>query len=137
MQEATLTIYITSFSYKRGIPVDDSGNGGGFVFDCRAIHNPGKYDQYKKLTGLQQPVINFLDKEPEMQEFLTDVYSLVDRSVKKYLTRGFSNLMVSFGCTGGQHRSVYSAEHLSQYVQKKFPVSVRLRHIEQEINPAG
>jgi len=137
MQEATLTIYITSFSYKRGIPVDDSGNGGGFVFDCRAIHNPGKYDQYKKLTGLQQPVIDFLDKEPEMQGFLTDVYSLVDRSVKKYLTRGFSNLMVSFGCTGGQHRSVYSAEHLSQYVQKKFPVSVRLRHIEQEINPAG
>lgn len=137
MQETKLTVYVTSFSYKRGIPVDESGNGGGFVFDCRAIHNPGKYEQYKKLTGRQQPVIDFLDKEPEMQDFLDSVYALVSRSVEKYLSRGFSNLMVNFGCTGGQHRSVYSAEHLSKYLQEKYPVAVTLRHVEQEINPAN
>jgi RNase adaptor protein for sRNA GlmZ degradation len=136
MQENTLTIRISSFSYKRGIPADPSGNGGGFVFDCRAIHNPGKYEQYKRLTGRQLPVIEFLDRESEMQDFLRDVYSLVSRSVEKYLERGFTSLTVSFGCTGGQHRSVYSAEHLAQHLSK-YPVSIELRHVEQEINPAN
>ncbi len=136
MQENTLTVRISSFSYKRGIPADPSGNGGGFVFDCRAIHNPGKYEQYKRLTGKQQPVIEFLDKESEMQDFLNDVYSLVSRSVEKYLERGFTSLTVSFGCTGGQHRSVYSAEHLAQYLCR-FPVRIELQHVEQEINPAN
>lgn len=136
MQENTLTVRISSFSYKRGIPADPSGNGGGFVFDCRAIHNPGKYEQYKRLTGKQQPIIEFLDKESEMQDFLNDVYSLVSRSVEKYLERGFTSLTVSFGCTGGQHRSVYSAEHLAQYLCR-FPVRIELQHVEQEINPAN
>lgn len=137
MQEAKLTVTVTSFSYKRGIPVDESGNGGGFVFDCRAIHNPGKYDEYKPLTGKQKPVIAFLDKEPEMQDFLKDVYSLVSRSVEKYLSRGFTSLMVNFGCTGGQHRSVYSAEHLAAFLQENYSVKVELQHVEQEINPAA
>ncbi len=132
MQENQLTVRISSFSYKRGIPTDPSGNGGGFVFDCRAIHNPGKYEEYKQLTGKQQPVIDFLDRESEMQEFLDDVYSLVSRSVEKYLERGFSSLTVSFGCTGGQHRSVYSAEHLSSYLAK-YPVQISLQHVEQEL----
>lgn len=136
MQENTLTIRISSFSYKRGIPTDPSGNGGGFVFDCRAIHNPGKYEQYKQLTGKQLPVIEFLDGESEMQDFLRDVYSLVSRSVEKYIERGFTSLSVSFGCTGGQHRSVYSAEHLAQYLMR-YPVKIELRHIEQELNPAN
>lgn len=136
MQENTLTVRISSFSYKRGIPADPSGNGGGYVFDCRAINNPGRYEQYKKLTGKQLPVIEFLDCEPEMQDFLRDVYSLISRSTEKYIERGFSSLTVSFGCTGGQHRSVYSAEHLAQFLAK-YPVNIILQHVEQEINPAG
>jgi len=126
-----LTVRITSFSYKKGIPEDASGNGGGFVFDCRAIHNPGRYDEYKQLTGMDEPVINFLDKEEAMQKFLEHVYGIVDYSVEKYRSRGFKNLMVNFGCTGGQHRSVYSAEHLAAHLREKFGVKVVLTHREQ------
>ncbi|WP_317196633.1 RapZ C-terminal domain-containing protein [Carboxylicivirga linearis] len=128
-----LTVRITSFSYKRGIPVDISGNGGGFVFDCRAIHNPGRYPEYAEKTGKDEEVIAFFGKEPEMSEFLTDVYSIVDKSVEKYIARGFKHLMVNFGCTGGQHRSVFSAEQLSAHLLNKYKVKVELKHVEQDM----
>ena len=130
-EEAGLTVRITSFSYRKGIPEDPSGNGGGFVFDCRAIHNPGRYDEYKQFTGMDEPVITFLDKEEAMQDFLAHVYGIVDYSVEKYLARGFNNLMVSFGCTGGQHRSVYSAEHLAAHLSEKYGIRILLEHREQ------
>ena len=132
-EETGLTVRITSFSYKKGIPDDLSGNGGGFVFDCRAIHNPGRYAEYKQLTGMDEPVIAFLDKEEAMQDFLTHVYGIVDYSVEKYLSRGFTHLMVSFGCTGGQHRSVYSAEHLAEHLHAKYGVRIILEHREQNV----
>ena len=128
-----LTVRVNSFSYMKGIPDDASGNGGGFVFDCRAIHNPGRYDEYKQLTGRDEAVIAFLDKEEAMQQFLAHVYGVVDYSVEKYLARGFKSLMVSFGCTGGQHRSVYSAEHLAAHLAAKYGVRVVLTHREQHI----
>ena len=125
-----LTVRIGSFSYKNGMPMDDHGHGGGFVFDCRALPNPGRYPQYAKLTGKDKPVIEFLDKEQEMSSFLGSVYSLVDASVKNYMARNFTSLMVNFGCTGGQHRSVYSAEHLAKHLKDKFGVRVELSHRE-------
>lgn len=131
VEDKELTIHITSFSYKKGIPDDISGNGGGFVFDCRAIHNPGRYDEYKRLTGKDEPVSHFLDKEEAMQEFLIHVYGIVDYSVEKYLSRGFTHLMVNFGCTGGQHRSVYSAEHLAAHLSEKYGIRIILEHREQ------
>jgi len=130
-----LTISINSFSYRRGIPADESSNGGGFVFDCRSIHNPGRYEEFKTLNGKDEPVRNFFRNEPEMDDFLKDVYSLVDRSVEKYLERGFTNLMVNFGCTGGQHRSVYAAEMLFNHLKQKYSnenLALKLRHREQE-----
>jgi aminoglycoside/choline kinase family phosphotransferase len=131
-----LTVSVNSFSYKRGIPQDDSANGGGFVFDCRSIHNPGRYDEFKNLNGKDKPVQEFLMKEQEMSDFLGNVFSLVDRSVEKYLERGFNHLMVNFGCTGGQHRSVFAAENLYQHITTKFKaldVEVKLRHREMEM----
>lgn len=128
-----LTVKVMSFAYKKGIPEDTTGNGGGFVFDCRAINNPGKYDIYKPYTGLDEPVINFLEEEKEIFPFLEHAYALIDASVKRYLERGFSNLSVYFGCTGGQHRSVYSAQHLAEHLNKKFGVKVDLIHREQNI----
>ncbi|TRX66002.1 phosphotransferase [Carboxylicivirga sp. M1479] len=132
-KSTTLTVYITSFSFKRGVPVDVSGNGGGFVFDCRAIHNPGRYPEYADKTGKDEEVITFFAKEPEMAEFLKDSFALVEKSVEKYISRGFQNLMVNFGCTGGQHRSVYSAEALATHLQHKYKVNVELKHVEQEM----
>lgn len=131
--ETSLTVKITSFSFKRGVPVDVSGNGGGFVFDCRAIHNPGRYPEYSDKTGKDEEVIAFFGKEPEMADFLQDVYSIVDKSVEKYISRGFKNLMVNFGCTGGQHRSVYSAEQLANHLQHKYKLVVDLKHVEQDM----
>ena len=127
-----LTVEINSFSFRRGIPDDLSGNGGGFVFDCRAIHNPGRYEQYKTFTGRDKPVIDFLDATDDMAVFLSHVYALVDQAVERYLARGFSHLMVSFGCTGGQHRSVYAAEHLAQHLREKYPVHILLNHRAQK-----
>ena len=129
--EKKLTVSIMSFSYKKGLTVDESGNGGGFIFDCRAIHNPGRYEKYVNLTGRDKQVIDFFEKENEMSEFLNDVYSIVDKSVEKYIQRSFSNLMVSFGCTGGQHRSVYSAEQLKKHLEKKYSINVVISHREQ------
>lgn len=128
-----LTITIYSFSFKRGIPEDQSGNGGGYVFDCRSTHNPGKYDEYKSLTGLDQPVIDFLEQDGEILSFLESVYALVDHHVERFIERGFEHLQVAFGCTGGQHRSVYCAEHLAKHLKEKYHVRIHLIHRERGI----
>ncbi|MEI7723591.1 MAG: RNase adapter RapZ [Bacteroidota bacterium] len=126
-----LTVSIHSFSYKKSIPADETGNGGGFIFDCRALPNPGRFDEYKHLTGKDQPVINYLDQEHAVNEFCSHAFSLVDQSVQTYIKRQFNHLMVSFGCTGGQHRSVYCAENLAKYLKTKYPVFIILTHLEQ------
>lgn len=128
-----LVVKVYSFSYKKGIPNDDSGNGGGFVFDCRAVNNPGKYERYTYFTGLDEPVIQFLEEDGEILPFLENAEHLVDASVKRYIDRGFRNLMVSFGCTGGQHRSVYAAQKMAEHINRKFGVEVHLVHREQNI----
>ncbi len=127
-----LTVRISSFSYKKGIPHDPSGNGGGFVFDCRAIHNPGRYAEFKHLTGKDQQVKEFLEEKSTIGAFMTSVISLVSQSVEVYLSRGFTHLSVNFGCTGGQHRSVYAAEKLAEYLRNNYPVTVVLQHVEQD-----
>ncbi|MPQ46279.1 phosphotransferase [Marinifilum sp. N1E240] len=132
-EEVKLHVEINSFSYRRGIPLDKTTNGGGFVFDCRAIHNPGRYQEYVEMTGKDQPVIDFFKEKTEMDEFLTSVFSIVDMSVDKYISRKFHNLQVSFGCTGGRHRSVFSAESLAKHLREKFDVNITLKHIEREI----
>lgn len=131
-QESPLTIRVQSFSYKQPLPQDPSGNGGGFYFDCRGLHNPGRYQPYKKLTGRDQPVIDFLLANSEIEQFLQHARNLVDISVQNYITRGFSHLMVSFGCTGGQHRSVYSADRMAAYLKEKYNVNVVVEHLVQE-----
>lgn len=128
-----LTVRVMSFSYKKGIPEDPSGNGGGYVFDCRAVHNPGKYEQYKQLTGRDKPVIDFLEQDGEILQFLEHVDALADAHVQRFLERGFTNLSICFGCTGGQHRSVYSAEHAAHHLNEKFGVRIHLIHCEQHI----
>lgn len=131
--ERKLEVRIFSFSYKKGIPVDTSGNGGGYVFDCRAINNPGKYDHFKHFTGLDKEVIEFLEEDGEVTKFLSHVYELADAHVTRYMERKFTNLMFSFGCTGGQHRSVYCAQHLAEYLAKKYNITVKVYHREQDI----
>ena len=130
---SVLTVTVYSFSFKKGIPEDTSGNGGGYVFDCRSVHNPGKYERFKQLTGLDAPVIEFLEEDGEILRFLDHVYALVDAHVERFLERGFTHLQVSFGCTGGQHRSAYSAQHLAEHLAAKYPVKVHLIHREREI----
>lgn len=132
-QRPALVVRVFSFSYKKGIPEDCSGNGGGYVFDCRSTHNPGRYEPYKKLTGLDKPVIDFLEDNGEITTFLESVYALADAHCQRYINRGFTDLMFSFGCTGGQHRSVYSAQHLAEHLNHKFGIEVRLEHREQGI----
>ena len=130
---SALVVRVFSFSYKKGIPEDESGNGGGYVFDCRSTHNPGRYEQYKSLTGLDEPVIRFLEDDGEILRFLEHVYQLAEKHVERYLERGFTSLMFSFGCTGGQHRSVYAAQHLAEHLHNKYGIEVRLCHREQNI----
>lgn len=128
-----LTVTIHSFSYKKGgIPPDDSGNGGGFVFDCRFVHNPGRYEPYKKLTGRDESVIQFLQRHTTMEDYLNNVFRIVDEAVENYIDRSFTHLMVNFGCTGGQHRSVYAADALAKHVKEKYGVHIKLHHLEQE-----
>lgn len=130
-----LLITIYSFSFKKGIPEDPSGNGGGYVFDCRSTHNPGKYEQYNTLTGLDQPVIDFLERDGEILTFLSSVYPLVEHHAARFLERGFTHLQVCFGCTGGQHRSVYCAEATARYLREHFDnqVIISVVHREQHI----
>lgn len=128
-----LVVRVLSFAYKKGIPNDPSGNGGGYVFDCRAINNPGKYERYKPFTGLDSQVVKFLEDDGEVLDFLTHCYALTDTTVTRYIERGFTNLMICFGCTGGQHRSVYCAQHMADHISRKFNVQVELIHREQNI----
>lgn len=130
--DGRLTVTVFSFSYKKGYPDDFSGNGGGFMFDCRGMHNPGRYDEFKPLTGMDRPVIDFLEERGEVQGFLTHAAGLVMPAVECYVRRGFTSLQVGFGCTGGRHRSVYCAEHLAAALSERFPdVRIRLVHREQ------
>jgi aminoglycoside/choline kinase family phosphotransferase len=131
-KESKLTVRINSFSYKQIMPSDTSGNGGGFVFDCRGILNPGRFEQYKKLTGRDKEVQEFLMYQTEMPVFLQHIYSMIDISVNDYLQRDFDSLMVSFGCTGGQHRSVFAADSLAKHLKEKFGVKVEVKHLVQD-----
>ena len=133
VSQSRLVVSVWSFSYKKGLPVDDSGNGGGYYFDCRSTHNPGRYERYKQLTGLDSPVIQFLEEDGEILPFLEHVYELIDFHVNRYIERNFTHLMICFGCTGGQHRSVYSAQHVAEHLHKRFGVEVHLCHREQGI----
>jgi len=130
-----LVVTINSFSYlKTGYPKEKTRNGGGFVFDCRGMMNPGRFEEYKALNGRDKPVIDFLEQQTEMPQFLNGVYNIVDISVQDYMKRNFESLTVSFGCTGGQHRSVYAADSLARYLRNKFKVKIRLNHLEQNIH---
>ncbi|MDE6303978.1 MAG: phosphotransferase [Paramuribaculum sp.] len=137
-QHLRVTVY--SFSYKRGMPYDESGNGGGFVFDCRAPHNPGRYERYRSLTGLSSEVREFLEEKGEMPRLVAQAVEIVASAVERYLERGFTSLQVAFGCTGGQHRSVYGADNFSRIINQRFGVEVKVIHREQAITqilPAG
>jgi aminoglycoside/choline kinase family phosphotransferase len=130
--ESKLKIKVNSFSYRKGIPADEFGNGGGFVFDCRGILNPGRIEEYKTLTGRDKPVQEFLIHKTDMPNFLQHVYGMVGISVEDYLKRDFEGLTISFGCTGGQHRSVFAADSLTTFLKEKYKVNVEVCHVEQE-----
>ena len=127
-----LTVTVNSFSYKKGLPQDTSGNGGGYVFDCRALPNPGRYPEYRCYTGKDQPVIDFLQGDPKVERFLEAAEMLVGDSITKYLERKFTSLSVSFGCTGGQHRSVFCAERMAKWIAENFQCHVVINHREQQ-----
>ncbi len=129
--DTPLLVTINSFSYKKGIPADITENGGGYVFDMRGILNPGRIDVYKTQNGLDKPVKDFLEQHTDMPLFLNGVFNVVDISVSDYIKRGFKNLMINFGCTGGQHRSVYAAEALARHLRNKFKVNIVLKHTNQ------
>jgi len=129
-----LTVEINSFSYKKtGIPKDTSGHGGGFVFDCRSLPNPGRHIDYKVKTGLDKEVIDYFKDKKEMDTFVNQIYAMADQSVSNYLERKFDHLMFNFGCTGGQHRSVYTAQKLFDYLRDKYQIIVTINHREQNI----
>ncbi len=132
-EDKRLEVKVFSFAYKKGIPVDTTGNGGGYVFDCRAINNPGKYEHYRQFTGLDQEVIKFLEDDGGVTKFLDHVYYMVDSHVKRFMERKFTHMQVCFGCTGGQHRSVYCAEHLARHLSDSFDIKVTLCHRELDI----
>ena len=128
-----LTVTVKSFSYQRGIPYDASGNGGGFVFDCRVLNNPGWYDEYKNLTGKDKAVEDFLLNNSHVSAFMDLTEELVAQSVHEYIQRNYTHLEVNFGCTGGQHRSVYCVEVMAMFLKENFPqVNVEAKHLELE-----
>jgi aminoglycoside/choline kinase family phosphotransferase len=131
-EKTALIVKINSFSYRNPIPADSSGNGGGFVFDCRGILNPGRIESMKTKTGRDKEVKDYLEQQTRMQEFLNSTFDMVDITVEDYIKRGFESLMISFGCTGGQHRSVYAADALARHLKNKFNVKIELNHVEQE-----
>jgi RNase adaptor protein for sRNA GlmZ degradation len=127
-----LTVRIFSFSFHRGLPKDGTGHGGGFVFDARSIPNPGREERFKTFTGKDAPVIDYLNQQENVHQFLASVMALVDASLSNYQRRGFKSLMVSFGCTGGRHRSVYLAEQFAKRLRGRYGVEVVVRHLELE-----
>lgn len=127
-EQTKLVVEINSFSYKVGLPKDNSDNGGGFVFDMRGILNPGRYEEYKTLSGLDKPVQTFLENETLMNKFLFSAWDIIEININDYLSRNFENLQINFGCTGGQHRSVYAAEQTAQYLRNKFKLKVTINH---------
>lgn len=132
-KNSILTVSVKSFSYKRGIPYDASGNGGGYVFDCRALNNPGRYDEYKNLTGKDKAVEEFLINNSPVLTFLDFTKSLVALSIQEYIRLGYSHLEVNFGCTGGQHRSVYCVEAMAKFLKENFQqINVEVKHLELE-----
>ncbi|MBQ9588506.1 MAG: phosphotransferase [Bacteroidales bacterium] len=126
-----LTISIFSFSYRKGIPFDKSGNGGGYVFDCRALPNPGLIDEYKTLNGRDSEVVDFFQRHQETEEYLSHVKALVKQTIETYMERGYTRLMLNFGCTGGRHRSVYCAEYIARYIRDNYSCNISLHHLEQ------
>lgn len=131
-EDTPLIVKICSFSYRKGWPADDTGNGGGFVFDCRGILNPGRIVSMKTKTGRDKEVMDYLEQQTKMADFLNSVFDIVDITVEEYIKRDFESLMVSFGCTGGQHRSVYAADALARHLKNKFKVKVQLQHCVQD-----
>ena len=131
-ENTPLVVHINSFSYRNRIPEDLNGNGGGFVFDCRGILNPGRIDEFKTKHGRDKAVMDYLEQQSKMSEFLNSIFDIVDITVEEYIRRGFSNLAVNFGCTGGQHRSVFAADALARHLKNKFKVKIELKHLEQE-----
>lgn len=128
-----LQVSISSFSYKKnGVPKDKTSHGGGYVFDCRGVKNPGRYKDYKFLLGTDEQVMQYLERETRMTEFMQHAESMVSLNVEDYMSRGFDHLSVSFGCTGGQHRSVYAAEHLATYIRNKYKIPVEVTHVNKE-----
>jgi aminoglycoside/choline kinase family phosphotransferase len=132
-KETTLTVKVQSFSYlKNGYPKDETKNGGGYVFDCRGILNPGRIDEYKKQSGQDKPVKDYLEQQTLMPKFLNSIYDIIDITVEDYIKRGFESLEINFGCTGGQHRSVYAAEAVVRHLKNKFGVKTILNHLNNE-----
>lgn len=132
-KERKLQVTVCSFAYKKGIPNDLSGNGGGYVFDCRGLENPGKFEHFRHFTGEDQEVIRFMEEDGGVKRFLEHAYVLMDTHVQRYIERKFNHLMCCFGCTGGQHRSVYCARHMAEYLAKKYDIRVHLYHRELDL----
>ena len=134
LQSGPLEVTVCSFSYKKGLPDDPSGNGGGYVFDCRALPNPGRYEYYRRFTGMDAEVVEFFRDKAEVPAFLGHVFSLADAHVERFIERGFTHLMICFGCTGGQHRSVYCAERTAEHLAGQHPgIRVTVVHREQNV----
>lgn len=125
-----LTVTVNSFSYRRGIPYDHSGHGGGYVFDCRGILNPGRFERYMMLNGKDPEVVEFLEKNTNIYDYLEHTFQLVKTNLDNYIARSFFHLTVNFGCTGGQHRSVFCAEWLAKQIREKYDVVVKLNHLD-------